>query len=259
MSAGAESVAGDVVVATRLALQQVAVHVLARRRHEVTGRFGLRPSPGGLATPAFGPPEAIEVVRTCGGVLVVERGGRARHEALTTLRQAAEMVGVDLAEPFSVGDDTPALLDPDAPLPVDDDAAHMLGEWWAFGASLVDGLCTAGGDADPSPVAAATTAQLWPEHFDHASTVTVTVAEDGEAPVMANVGASPGDDHEPLPYLYLGPHGPERPGDDGYWNASFGAVLRRSAVAGLPAAEARREALAFLHDGLARIACIARP
>ena len=39
---------------TRLALQRLAVHVLARRRHAVTGRFGLRPAPGGLATPAFG-------------------------------------------------------------------------------------------------------------------------------------------------------------------------------------------------------------
>jgi hypothetical protein len=53
---------------TRVALQQVAVHVLARRRHAMTGRFGLRPTPGGLGTPLFG---EGEVVRISGDVLVV--------------------------------------------------------------------------------------------------------------------------------------------------------------------------------------------
>jgi hypothetical protein len=252
MTAASEVVRDDVVAATRVALQQVAVHVLARRRHVVTGRFGLRPSPGGLATPAFGPPEAVEVVRIWGATLVVERGGAARHEALTTLGRAAEVVGVDLAAPFSVGHDTPALVDPDARLRVDGPAARLLGDWWAFGAGLIDGVCTARGDAGTPLVRGATTAQLWPEHFDHAATV--TVVGDGDEPVSANVGASPGDDGEPLPYLYVGPHGPERPGADGYWNAPFGAVLRRSALAGLPDADGRRQGLAFLREGLVRLA-----
>ena len=51
--------------------------------------------------------------------------------------------------------------------------------------------------------------------------------------VRANLGASPGDAYEPEPYLYVGPWGPERPGDPGYWNAPFGAVLRRGELAGL--------------------------
>ncbi len=54
--------------ATRNALQRVAVHVLARRRHAVTGRFGLRATPGGFGTPAFGPDE--EVLRIAGDRLV---------------------------------------------------------------------------------------------------------------------------------------------------------------------------------------------
>ena len=41
-------------VATRAALHTVAAHILGRRRFAVSGRFGLRASPGGIATPAFG-------------------------------------------------------------------------------------------------------------------------------------------------------------------------------------------------------------
>jgi hypothetical protein len=47
--------------ATRVTLHQVAVHILARRRQAVTGRIGLRPAPGGLATPPFG--EAADLDR----------------------------------------------------------------------------------------------------------------------------------------------------------------------------------------------------
>jgi hypothetical protein len=240
---------------TRLSLQQVAVHALARRRHVVTGRFGLRPSPGGLATPAFG--DQVEVVRTSGAALVVERGGDARCEPLTTLGRAAETVGVDLAAPFSVGHDTPGMADPDAPLAIDAAAARLLASWWGFGATLVDELVATGGDGgapagDRRPVASATVAQLWPEHFDHATTVMVAVAAGGEAsePVGVNVGASPGDGYEPLPYLYVGPHGAERPGDPEYWNAPFGAVLRRAELVGLSGGERRARALAFLRRGI---------
>jgi hypothetical protein len=38
--------------ATREALDRVAARVLARRRWEVSGRFGLRSVPGGISTPA---------------------------------------------------------------------------------------------------------------------------------------------------------------------------------------------------------------
>jgi hypothetical protein len=247
------------VADTRLSLQQVAVHVLARRRHVVTGRFGLRPSPGGLATPAIG--DQVEVVRTSGAALVVERGGGARCEPLSTLGRAAETVGVDLAVPFSVGDDTPGMADPDAPLAIDAGAARLLGDWWGFGATLIDELVAIGGDGSARPggrrpLASATVAQLWPEHFDHATTVTVAVAAAGEGsePVGVNVGASPGDGDEPLPYLYVGPHGPERPGDPGYWNAPFGAVLRRAELVGLSSGERRARALTFLRRGIDLIA-----
>lgn len=215
----AEGAGGERVVATRLGLQQVAVHVLARRRYAVTGHFGLRPAPGGCATPVFGDDE---VVRVSGATLVVERAGEVRAEALTTLGRAADLVGVDLAGEFSVGAATPAVADPGAPLAVDAAIALGLGDWWALGASLIDEV-VATGSADGS-VAAATMAQLWPEHFDIGSTLRLASA-DGP---RVNVGASPGDGFEPGPYLYVGPWGDERPGDAGYWNAPFGAVLRRS-------------------------------
>jgi hypothetical protein len=244
---------------TRLSLQQVAVHVLARRRHVVTGRFGLRPSPGGLATPAFG--DQVEVVRTSGAALVVERGGDTRCEPFSTLGRAADLVGVDLAAPFSVGHETPGLADPDAPLAIDAMVARSLGTWWAFGATLIDELVATGGDGgahrgDRRAPVSASVAQLWPEHFDHATTVTVASAAAGEGagPVGVYVGASPGDGYEPLPYLYVGPHGPERPGDPGYWNMPFGAVLRRSELVGLSGGEGRARALAFLRRGIDLIA-----
>src|SRR5690606_26016553 len=95
---------------TRAALHRLAAHVLGRRRSDVTGRFGLRPAPGGLATPAFG--DAGEVVRVCGTVLGGGRAGRLHAEPGTTLGRAAEAVGGGLAVPFAVGRDTPPVGDP---------------------------------------------------------------------------------------------------------------------------------------------------
>lgn len=63
--------------------------------------------------------------------------------------------------------------------------------------------------------------QLWPEHFDVGTTVTIGA---GDAD-RVNLGASPGDGFHPDPYLYVGPWGSDRPGPGDYWNAPFGAVL----------------------------------
>lgn len=238
----------DTALRTRLGLHQLAVHVLARRRHAVTGHFGLRPTPGGFATPMFDGDGtgAGEVVRVTGATLVIERGGTVHAEALTTLARAAELAGVDLTAEFSVGHETPALADPAAALGVDPALALGLGRWWSLGAALIDEVA-----ATPA-VAAATTAQLWPEHFDHGATVTLAAGGAdgrGDRP-KANLGASPGDGYEPGPYLYVGPWSTDRPGDPGYWNAPFGAVLRRAELDGLAPAEAHARGLAFLRRGL---------
>ena len=86
------------------------------------------------------------------------------------------------------------------------------------------------------------TIQLWPEHFDAATTVTLPSAQ----PV--NLGFSPGDGFESEPYLYVGPWGPARPGDPRFWNAPFGAVRRRAEVLGAPTPP--RSVAEFLTDGL---------
>src|SRR5829696_1117540 len=221
---------------TRITLHQLAAHVLGRRRFAVTGRFGLRPAPGGLATPAFGDP--LEVVRIDADLLVHERGGEMRVEPIATLVAAAEFVGVDLSADFSVGDETPALPALDDPLTLDGAEVRALGDWWAFGVQVIDQVVGMGTWRD-----AATTPQLWPEHFDVGTTVTVAGTD-------VDLGASPGDDFEQEPYLYVGPTTPERPGDPTYWNAPFGAVRR---AADLGAADERRLAATdFVRDGIHR-------
>src|SRR5258705_8950589 len=60
---------------TRIALHRIATHVAARARFAATGKFGLRATPGGFGTPAFG--ADVEVIRVAGTQLVRERGGGA--------------------------------------------------------------------------------------------------------------------------------------------------------------------------------------
>ena len=95
---------------TRVALHRLATHVLARRRAALCGKFGLRATPGGIGTPACGPEH--EVVRIAGTRLIREISGPISHTSsleLTsaTLLDAADLVGVDLTEPFEAGPDSP--------------------------------------------------------------------------------------------------------------------------------------------------------
>ncbi|MEQ9093828.1 MAG: hypothetical protein RLN63_06945 [Miltoncostaeaceae bacterium] len=221
---------------TRAGLVRMAAHVLARARSAATGRIGLRPSPGGVATPAFG--DGPQVVRTAGAHLIVERGEQARGSALTTLGAAAQFAGVDLSAPLDLGHSTPPAGDPDAPLGIDADAAEAIARAFSLGQRVLDTVV-----ARLTPAADPSTCQLWPEHFDLACDVAV-----GTGPQQrANLGLSPGDDDHPTPYLYLGPWGDERPGDGDHWNAPFGALLP---LAALPSDQATARAVAWLLDGL---------
>ena len=229
--------------ATRTSLQRVAVHVVARRRHLLSGRFGLRATPGGFGAPAAGAEH--EVLRTSGAWLVREQAGTVSRSSALDLRtaslaDAAAFAEVDLDGGWSVGADTPALGDPAEPLGVDPAAATALGAWYAFGAVVLDAAVGSLG-----PAATPSVAQLWPEHFDLGCDVEAAPDQ------RVNLGASPGDEHEPEPYLYVGPWGSPRPGPDGYWNAPFGAVLGYGALAA--ADDAGAAALAFLQEGLARL------
>lgn len=223
--------------ATRADLQRVAVHVLARRRLALAGKIGLRAAPGGIATAAAG--SEHEVVRTSGAWLLRERTGasamtQSLHLAGATLADAARLVEVNLDAPLDVGHDTPPVGDRDAPLAID--AAAALGAWFAFGwAALDEAVASLGPDAAPSVV------QLWPEHFDAACDVATGAGR-------TNLGASPGDAGHTEPYLYVGPWGPERPDDEAYWNAPFGAMLGHAAL--LTADDPHAAAVAFLRHGV---------
>ena len=229
--------------ATRISLQRVAVHIIARRRHDLVGRFGLRATPGGLGSPAAGPEH--EVVRTAGRWLVRERtGAEARTTALdlhaATLADAAAFAEVDLSAAFDVGHDTPPVGAVDAPLAVDAHASVALAAWYAFGVAVLDEVVSA---LDPS--ACPTVVQVWPEHFDAGCDVAAAPG------TRVNLGASPGDGIHRDPYLYLGPWGPERDGDAGYWNAPFGAILGHRELRA--AADPVVAGVAFLRQGLEQV------
>jgi hypothetical protein len=224
-------------VDTRDALHTVAAHVLGRRRFVVSGRFGLRASPGGIATPTFG--DDFETVRVSGLSLVREVGADTTSLALngSTLRLLGNFVDVHLDEPFSVGADTPVLGDLDAPLALEPATVDAIADWFALAWHVLDDVLGSLPDG-----AGATTIQLWPEHFDAATTVTVPRAE----PV--NLGFSPGDGFEAEPYVYVGPWSGERPGDPGFWNVPFGAMRGRSAVRASP--DPAAFCFRFLTEGL---------
>jgi hypothetical protein len=205
-------------------LHRIVAHVLARRRFEVSGRFGLRASPGGIVTPAFG--DEPETVRLSGSFLLRETGGTISCRAIpgSSLRELAVFAGTDIDAPFSCGDDTPAIGEPDVPLTLDAGSVRRLADWYALGWVALDTVI-----GSLAPEAEPATIQLWPEHLDAATNV--GVGGGGGGGERVNLGFSPGDAFESEPYAYVGPWSAQRHGDPDYWNAPFGAVLRASDVA----------------------------
>ena len=235
--AAVRSVEPDDHASARATLHAVAAHVLARRRFEVSGRFGLRAAPGGIATPAFG--DAPEAIRISGGTLVHEVGSASTWTPIdgATLAGLAVLAGADLDRPFNCGDDGPPLERPNAPIRwLPDAAARILG-WFSLGWRVLDAVTAAQSDG-----VQAATIQLWPEHFDAATTLTF------RAGAAVNLGFSPGDGYEPEPYLYVGPWADDRPGDPRFWNASFGALRRYQEV--MASTDPWAECLGFLEEGV---------
>jgi hypothetical protein len=113
-------------------------------------------------------------------------------------------------------------------LDVDAAAARWLGEFYGFVLAVLEDL--RGHIAADEPV-------IWPEHFDYAIT-----AGDEAAGSRANYGGSPGDEHHPEPYLYVGPWNPR---EGALWNATgfSGAELDLSAL--VAAEDPRALALEF--------------
>ncbi len=213
--------------ATRDALHRLAEEVIAPARAAVNGKIGLRFTAGGFGTPFFG--DDVQV-RVRGELLVVADARGERSTSITTLAGAAAHLGPELLAPGTVNDDTPLAVDPAASL--------FLGDWFGFGASVLEELRAGAGDElEPSRV------QLWPEHFD----IAVEIGSE-EAGQRAGYGASPGDDEHPEPYLYVVPWGEVPAGD--LWQASgfAGAELPYSAL--LRAEDQRASAVAFLAERL---------
>ncbi|MGD0882821.1 MAG: hypothetical protein ABSB09_14745 [Acidimicrobiales bacterium] len=226
--------------ATRRELQRVATHVLARARADHGGRFGLRATATGIATPPFGPDDTV--LRLTGTWLVRERrtGSDTRVEVVDlagrSLADAARFAGVDLSVPFSPGDDAPPVGDPDRELAPDPGSSGLVLSWFVLGARILDAVLPR--------LTAPTIPQVWPEHFDIA--VGATTGSGG-----VTLGASPGDGGIPEPYLYVSPWEAGRPGDRGYWNAPFGAAVTRSDLDA--AGDPETAGAAFVRSGLAAL------
>jgi hypothetical protein len=223
----------EAFAATREALHRVAEQIVAPAR-KPHNEIALIQTPGGFGTPPFEFEGRALQVMVDGGELVVLEGREERRAALTTLAEAADLVGPELF-PDGAPDDTDRLG-------IDPVAAARLGALYAvaaqalgrFEASLPDGT-------DVSPT------YLWPEHFDIA-----LEAGDEAAGQRATYGVSPGDENHDEPYAYVGPWVKEL-GEDPGWNASgfVGAERGYAELAGAedPAAaavdlfESRRRAL----------------
>ena len=227
----------DAFAATRGAWHQLAEHVLAPARYRVTGTLGLRYTRHGFGTPYLDGPDQQLRVEDAALVVVGDKDRRVRAE---TLRVAAAAVGLDSEADTGVYEPATA-AQPDAPLTIDAEAAARLGDWFGFGASVLEELRAAAPGRD------ATRVQLWPEHFD----LSVDLGDD-DARQRGTFGASPGDEAHPLPYLYV-THWSSVP-DDPFWSdAAFaGASLGYPEL--LAAADQRRAGLAFFRRGQAVLA-----
>jgi len=214
----------DRLVTTRHSLHRAAEHVLAAALKRATGQIALVAAPGGVATPPL--PDGT-VLSLLGPDVVVARADDVRRERLTTVRAAAAFAGTEPGFPWTKHPPaTPE--DADAVLDVDDASAAVLDDWFGLGDRTLAAWSAELPAGEPSA------AQVFPEHFDLAITA-------GEV----NYGFSPGDEAQPLPYVYVGPWAP--PTQDDFWNAAFGAYRTIEQVGGLDAA------LGFLRAARARL------
>ncbi len=99
---------------------------------------------------------------------------------------------------------------------VDVAAAREIADWFGLGNEALHQLVSLEAAAEASEI------QLWPEHFDLATTIN-----------RVNFGASPGDADHDEPYLYVGPFEPQ---SGPFWNESFGASISRGDVPDVAAA-----------------------
>ena len=196
---------------TRASMHRLAEGVVKVAREHLTGEFSLVRTDGGFGTPVFGDDNQV---RVAGTDLVVREQGEERRAPITTLPEAAELVGPRLL---------PGDLDLDeGPLAVDSAAAEALAASYALGEVALERLIESAGDGDDP-----TRPTLWPEHFD----IAIELGRESEG-LRVNYGLSPGDESHAEPYFYVGPWTATPSGE--LWNATgfAGAELPYAELAG---------------------------
>lgn len=229
----------DSYAGTRRALHQLAFFALAPARHAATGKLGLRYTHRGFGTPFYG---ADEQVRVEGDRLVHHVGPDIRSHRIATVRSAVEFLGLDYRESWFDGFHDPLEpVGPDTPLDVDVAAADALGGWFGFATHVLERFRRMPGAENVTRV------QLWPEHFDPAIEM-----GSRERDRRASYGASPGDDADPQPYLFVAPWGDIDEADP-FWNATDFAGARLSYRRLIGAEDPYATALAFFAAGHRRL------
>jgi hypothetical protein len=214
---------------TRASLHALAEHVMAASQYAHKGRIGLRQATGGFATQPFVVDGAERRVAVVGTELAVrdDRQGEAteRRVPITNLRAAAGLTGGPVGMSPDVYRPSP-MPDPDGDLALDPGATALVADFYALVQAALTVFAAELAGEGPSE------SQLWPEHFDLATTIS-----------EVNYGGSPGDAGHDEPYLYVGPFEPPAPG--GFWNEPFGASRPFGEITGVD------EAVRFFREGRA--------
>lgn len=226
----------DALRSTRAAWHTLAEHVVARARYDGNGKIGLRYTRHGFGTPWFRRHGLDAQVRIDGMDVVVHEGGQTHTAPVTTVAAAGGLTGTEPGAPSDVYTPvTPLALD--VPLVLDPSAVGFLGAWYGFAASVLEQL-----RAEAEPVDDPSRVQLWPEHFD----LSVDLGDE-PAGGRGTFGASPGDDDDPDPYLYVTHWADVAP--DPYWTEEHFPGATFTAVDLADAPDQRTAALTFLRRG----------
>jgi hypothetical protein len=172
-------ISANVLRTTRAPLHAVAEHAMAADQYARKRRIGLGQATGGFATQSFVADGAERRVAVVGTELVVRddvRGEAAeRRVPITNLRAAGGLAGGPLGMPSGAYRPSP-MPDPDGELAVDPGSAALFADFYALVQAALTVFAAELVGEGPSEI------QLWPEHFDLATTIS-----------EVDYGGSPGD------------------------------------------------------------------
>jgi hypothetical protein len=213
------------LTATRRSLHALARRVIGPVRERANEHPSLRWTRGGFGTPFFG---ADAQVRVDHGELVVQSRFRERRAEVTTLAEAADLIGFEMS-----GDETEVDA---APLVIDREAARFVGNFLGFATNVLEQL-----RADVPPDYEPSRVELWPETFD--LTVEIGMEHAGR---RAAFGASLGDADHAEPYLFVTPLDVRPTGE--LWQASAFAGAELTYAELLSAFDQRAYGLDFVRS-----------